>query len=72
MAPQICVKVTWVSYFISYESAPGRLSPIVTVILALINTIMKVQDLGNQSMASTTIFEVYVMACLIQVGFFKC
>ena len=71
MAPQICVKVTWVSYFISYESAPGRLSPIVTVILALINTIMRVQDLGNQCMDSTTYFEAYVMSCLIQVSLKK-
>ena len=71
VAPQICVHVTWASYFITYESAPGRLSPIVTVILALINTIMKLPDLGNQSMAYTTIFEVYVITCLFQV-FFKC
>ena len=70
MAPLLCVHVTWVSYFISYESAPGRLSPIVTVILALINTIMRIQDLGNQSMDSTTIFEAYVMSCLFQVGFY--
>ena len=71
MAPLLCVHVTWVSYFISYESAPGRLSPIVTVILALINTIMRIQDLGNQSMDSTTIFEAYVMTCLFQVGFLQ-
>ena len=57
---------TWVSYFVPYDSIPGRMSPIVTVLLALINILINVSDFAPE-MSAITYFEWYIMSSMIQV-----
>ena len=39
-AVEILLMVSWVTYCIPYDSYPGRLSPLVVVLLALVNTLL--------------------------------
>ena len=58
---------TWISYFIPYDSIPGRMSPIVTVLLAMINTLTQVTRFAP-SIESISAFELYAIISIIQVG----
>ena len=33
--------LSWISYTVPYDSIPGRLAPLVTILLAMINTVMR-------------------------------
>ena len=33
--------LSWISYTVPYDNVPGRLAPLVTILLAMINTVMK-------------------------------
>ena len=68
IAVEILVVVSWVSYCIPYDSYSGRLSPLVVVLLALVNILLRtytdVPDLGYLAA-----FEVYIMSNILQVAF---
>ena len=68
IAVEILVVVSWVSYCIPHENYSGRLSPLVVVLLALVNILLRtytdVPDLGYLAA-----FEVYIMSNILQVAF---
>ena len=33
--------LSWISYTVPYDNVPGRLAPLVTILLAMINTVMR-------------------------------
>ena len=36
--------LSWISYTVPYDSIPGRMAPLVTFLLAMVNTIMRAID----------------------------
>ena len=54
------------SYLVPYDSIPGRMSLIVTVLLALINTLIKVSGFAP-GMRHLTALEIYMIISIIQV-----
>ena len=36
--------LSWISYFVPYDNVPGRLAPLVTILLAMINSVMRAVD----------------------------
>ena len=64
---ELLVIASWVSYLVPYDSIPGRMSPIVTVLLALINIFIKVADY-EPALTTITYFEWFMMVSIIQVS----
>ena len=44
MALEMLIIVSWITYFIPHDSYPGRLSPLLVVLLAQINILLDVYD----------------------------
>ncbi len=65
---ELLVLASMTSYVVSYESIPGRMSPLVTTTLALINTLIKASDMVPDS-KTLTAFEVWIISGLVQVQF---
>ncbi len=64
---ELLVIASWTSYVVPSESIPGRMSPLVTTILALINTLINV-SYKIPSSRSMTAFELWATMGLIQVN----
>lgn len=62
---ELLIVASWVSYVVPYDSIPGRMSPLVTVILAMVNTLIKVVDMIPDSKKLTAV-EVFITAALVQ------
>lgn len=62
---ELLIVASWVSYVVPYDSIPGRMSPLVTVILAMVNTLIKVADMIPDSKKITAV-EVFITAALVQ------
>ena len=63
-AVEILLMVSWVTYCIPYDSYPGRLSPLVVVLLALVNTL-----LGNEDTSINWSSDIFIMSSIVQVAF---
>jgi hypothetical protein len=62
---ELLITASWVGYVVPYDSIPGRMSPLVTVILAMVNTLIKVVDMIPDSKKLTAV-EVFITAALVQ------
>ena len=63
------VWISWITYWVPYLSYPGRLGPLVTLFLTLVNTFIKIRGVVPTCMDSTSILEMYIIACIFQVLF---
>ena len=63
-AVEILLMVSWVTYCIPYDSYSGRLSPLVVVLLALVNTL-----LGNEDPSINWSSDIFIMSSIVQVAF---
>ena len=61
---QILLLVSWMTYCIPHESYPGRFSPLVVVLLVLINIL-----LGNKSSDLYWAPNIFIMSNIFQVAF---
>ena len=64
---EFVVIVSWISYWIPYDSIPGRMSPIVTVLLAIINGLIGISGDFTPGESSISMFEIYILGALFQV-----
>ena len=63
---ELVVIASWISYWIPYDSIPGRMSPIVTVLLAIINALIGTS--GDFTPGSSgSMFDIYIVGALFQV-----
>ena len=63
-AVEILLMVSWVTYCIPYDCYPGRLSPLVVVLLVLVNTL-----LGNEDTSINWSSDIFIMSSIVQVAF---
>ena len=61
---------TWISYVIPYDSIPGRMSPIVTVLLAMMNTLTQISSF-DPSIESISALKLYAIISIIQVFIYR-
>ena len=64
---EFVVIASWISYWIPYDSIPGRMSPIVTVLLATINGLIGISGDFTPGESSTSMLEIYIVGALFQV-----
>ena len=64
---EFVVIVSWISYWVPYDSIPGRMSPIVTVLLAVINGLIGISGDFTPGESSISMFEIYILGALFQV-----
>ena len=64
---ELVVIASWISYWIPYDSIPGRMSPIVTVLLAIINALIGTIGDFTPGESSISMFEIYIVGALFQV-----
>ena len=67
--PEMMVLISWLTYWIPYTSYPGRLAPLVILLLTLVNTFIKVRGVVPTCMDSMTVLEIYILVCIFQVLF---
>ena len=66
---EMIVVISWITYWVPYASYPGRLGPLVTLLLTLVNTFIKIRGVIPTCMASIPVIEIYVIACIFQILF---
>ena len=64
---EFVVIVSWISYWIPYDSIPGRMSPIVTVLLAIINGLIGISGDFTPGESCISMLEIYIIGALFQV-----
>ena len=64
---EFVVIVSWISYWIPYDSIPGRMSPIVTVLLAIINGLIGISGDFTPGQSCISMLEIYIIGALFQV-----
>ena len=64
---EICVCISWISFLVPYTSYPGRLTPLVTLFLTLVNTFLKIRSVIPTCMTNLSILEYFVIGCILQV-----
>ena len=64
---ELVVIASWISYWVPYDSIPGRMSPIVTVLLAIINALIGTSGDFTPGESSISMFEIYIVGALFQV-----
>ena len=64
---EFVVIASWISYWVLYDSIPGRMSPIVTVLLAIINGLIGISGDFTPGESSISMFEIYILGALFQV-----
>ena len=65
---ELVVIASWISYLVPYDSIPGRMSPIVTVLLAIINALIGSGDF-TPGESSISMFDIYIVGALFQVTY---
>ena len=63
---QLLTVGSWLSFFVPWDNVPGRMAPLVTVILALTNILLKTRDVVPDD-AILTAMDVWSAAGLFQV-----
>ncbi len=63
---ELLVFASWTSYVVAYDSIPGRMSPLVTTTLALINILIKASGTIPDTKVLTA-FEIWILVGLVQV-----
>ena len=64
---EFVVIASWISYWVPYDSIPGRMSPIVTVLLAIINALIGTRGDFTPGDSSISMFDIYIVGALFQV-----
>ena len=68
MALEILLNVSWITYFIPYDSIPGRLGPLVVLLLASVNILITAMA-KVPSKESLAAFELYIMITIGQLTY---
>ena len=68
MALEILIMVSWVTYFIPYDSYTGRLSPLIVVLLAQINILLRIHN-DLPTLNSMGVLQLFVMGSICQSSF---
>ena len=68
MALEMLTIVSWITYYIPHDSYPGRLSPLLVVLLAQINILLNIFD-DVPSSDTLGPLEIYVLGSIAQVFF---
>ena len=68
MALEMLTVVSWITYHIPHDSYPGRLSPLLVVLLAQINILLNIFD-DVPSSDTLGPLEIYVLGSIAQVFF---
>ena len=64
---EFVVIASWISYWVPYDSIPGRMSPIVTVLLAIINGLIGISGDFTPGESCISMLEIYIIGALFQV-----
>ena len=68
MALEMLIVVSWVTYFIPHDSYPGRLSPLLVVLLAQVNILLNGYN-DIPSLDTLGLLEIYVLGSIAQLFF---
>ena len=68
MALEILIMVGWATYFIPYDSYTGRLSPLIVVLLAQINILLRIHN-DLPTLDSMGVLQLFVMGSIGQSSF---
>ena len=68
MALEILIMVSWVTYFIPHDSYTGRLSPLIVVLLAQINILLRIHN-DLPTLNSVGVLQLFVMGSIGQSSF---
>ena len=68
MALEILIMASWVTYFIPHDSYTGRLSPLLVVLLAQINILLRIHN-DLPTLNSMGVLQLFVMGSIGQSSF---